>query len=260
VTTVVKLGGSVVCQLGPNWWDDAAAVAGKGGVVLVHGWSTPLREYQEQRGTVPVFLTNQHGHRGRLTDDAVIKDIREVAGQVRTLAERRLAERGVAVHGVDGADSGLLDAEVRAQRWWVDGELRPLDNLVGPIRRVDAEALGRLLGASDALVVTPLARSDSRPYVNTDADRAAIALAVTARARDLVLVTDVAGVLVDGAPLTRLRHTDLSTVVAQVRGGMRKKVRAAARAVDAGVERVVIGSAPISELLAGHAGTQVVAA
>jgi len=40
-------------------------------------------------------------------------------------------------------------------------------------------------------------------------------------------------------------------------GGMRKKLRAAGEALERGAGRVVIGSAPVSELLAGRAGTAI---
>lgn len=38
-------------------------------------------------------------------------------------------------------------------------------------------------------------------------------------------------------------------------GGMRKKLRAAGEALDRGVDRVVIGSAPVTDLLAARTGT-----
>lgn len=247
---VVKLGGSVLPRLAPHWWDDVVAFAP--GLVFVHGWSAPLRQHQQRTGVDPVFLTNQHGHRSRLTDERVIDDIGVVAAGLRALIAQRLADRGLTAVAVDGADSGLLHADIRLQRWWVDGALRKLENLVGPVRAVDGAVLGELRAGSDALIVSPLATSITHPRVNTDADRAAVALAIATGAHHLVLVTDVAGVLVGDRPLS-----SVSTVDVNISGGMRKKVRAALVAAQAGV-RVVIGSAPVGDLLAGRAGTEVV--
>ncbi len=256
---VVKLGGSVLPALPASWWDDAAGLARSHRLILVHGWSRPLREWRERRQAASTFLVNQHGHRSRLTDDEVIADIREVAAGLRDVVRRRLAGRGVTTLGVDAADTSLLTAEVIPQRWWVDGELRAMDNLVGPVSAVDSDAIARLLGTAAVLVVTPLARSARHRYVNVDADRAAAAIAIATGAAGLVLVTDVPGVLVGAAPAPVLRASRIAELGGQVGGGMRKKVAAAAHAAGAGVGRVAIGHAAIADLMAGRAGTRMLA-
>jgi acetylglutamate kinase len=256
---VVKLGGSVLADLTPSWWDDAAAVAAANQTVFVHGWSRALEDWQRRRGMEPVFRTSQHGHVSRFTDQTVIHGIRSVASQLRDLISLNLSERGVGTRCVDAADEGLIEALIRPQRWWIDGELRRLDNLVGSITRVDTAVLAGALGGGQVPVVTPLARSASHRYTNVDADRAAAAIAARAGAADLVLVTDVPGVLVNGALAPVLRAAELPGLRDQFSGGMRKKVRAAAEAIGSGAGRVVIGCATLTELRAGRAGTQVVA-
>lgn len=256
---VVKLGGSVLPALPASWWDDAAGLARSRRLILVHGWSRPLREWRERRHATSTFLVNQHGYRSRLTDDEVIGDIREVAADLRDVVGRRLASRGITALGVDAADDSLLTAEVIPQRWWVDGELRAMDNLVGPVSAVDSGAIRRLLGQADVLVVTPLARSARHRYVNVDADRAAAAIAIAVGATCLVLVTDVPGVLVGAAPAPVLRASQIADLLGEISGGMRKKVTAAASAARAGVARVAIGHAAIADLMAGRAGTRMLA-
>jgi acetylglutamate kinase len=256
---VVKLGGSVLAGLSPSWWDDAAAVAAAAPTVFVHGWSGPLADWQRQRGMEPIFRTNQHGHVSRFTDHAVIQGIRIVARQLRELISRNLSERGVSARCVDAADEGLIEALVRPQRWWVDGELRRLDNLVGTITRVDTAVLAGALGGGQVPVVTPLARSAGHRYANVDADRATAAIAAQAGATELVMVTDVPGVLVDGVLVPVLRAAELPGLRGQFTGGMRKKVRAAAEAIGSGTGRAVIGCDTLTELRAGRAGTRVVA-
>ena len=256
---VVKLGGSVLADLTPSWWDDAAAVAARNQTVFVHGWSRPLADWQRQRGMQPVFRANQHGHVSRFTDHAVIQGIRSVATQLRELISRNLSERGVSARCVDAADEGLIEALVRPQRWWVDGELRRLDNLVGSITRVDPAVLADTLGDGQVPVVTPLARSAGPRYTNVNADRATAAIAARAGAADLVMVTDVPGVRVNGVLVPVLRAAELPALRGQFSGGMQKKVRAAAEAIGSGTGRAVIGCATLTELRAGQAGTRVVA-
>ena len=256
---VVKLGGSVLAALTPAWWDDAAAVAAGNRTVFVHGWSRPLEDWQRQRGMEPVFRTNQHGHVSRFTDHAVIEGIRSVASPLRELISRNLSGRGVSTRCVDAADEGLIEALIRPQRWWAGGELRRLDNLVGNITRVDTAMLAGILGKGQVPVVTPLARSAGHRYANVNADRATAAIAAHAGAADLVMVTDVPGVLVNGVLAPVLHAAELPGLRDQFSGGMRKKVRAAAEAIGSGTGRAVIGCATLTELLAGQAGTRVVA-
>ncbi|HVB45328.1 MAG TPA: hypothetical protein VNF47_21855 [Streptosporangiaceae bacterium] len=253
---VIKIGGSVIRNLDADWWDDVAAASLRHQAVFVHGWSRPLRDLQQARGRQPVFLTDQHGHRSRLTDEEVLSEIVEVSGTLRALIRAQLARRGVRVLGLEAARDGLLRATVRPQRWWIDRRLQPMTNLVGPVRSVNAIALRSLLEQADALIVTPLAHAAQHPYVNVDGDRAAAKIAAELRASALVLVTDVDGVLVDGGPVRRLALASLPSVRSQLDGGMRKKVAAAVAAVNDGVPLVAIGRAAVTALVAGRAGTQ----
>jgi [amino group carrier protein]-L-2-aminoadipate 6-kinase len=256
---VVKLGGSVLSGLPPCWWDDLARLTRRRRLILVHGWSHQVVARPGLRQEAPVFLVNQHGHRSRVTDDAVIREIRTVASGLRELLSRRLTDRGLSVRAVDGADAGLLEADVVAQRWWVDGELRAMENLVGAVCHVDATAVGRLLGDGAVLVVTPLARSPRHQYVNVDADRAAAAIAVAMQAVGLALVTDVPGLLVGAGVLPTLRAADIPGLACHIKAGMAKKVRAGATAAQGGVAPVVIGDGAVSDLLAGRTGTRMLA-
>jgi acetylglutamate kinase len=77
------------------------------------------------------------------------------------------------------------------------------------------------------------------------------------RVDDLVFITDVAGVLVEGLPAASLTVSDAENLIAaaQITGGMIPKVRSCTEAVQRGVGRVHIlawqGAMTISEHLAG---------
>lgn len=252
---VIKIGGSVIRDLDPDWWDDAAAVSTAHQAVFVHGWSRPLRDLQQARGRQPVFLTDQNGHRSRFTDPAVLSEIVEVSGPLRALIGAQLARRGVRVLRLEAARDRLLQATVRPQRWWIDRRLQPMTNLVGPVRAVNASALRSRLEQADALIVTPLAYAERHPYVNVDGDRAAAKIAAELKSPALALITDVDGVLVGGDPVQRLTPASLPSVRGELDGGMRKKVAAAVAAIDDGVALAVIGRAAVTSLVAGRAGT-----
>ncbi|OLE23241.1 MAG: acetylglutamate kinase [Catenulispora sp. 13_1_20CM_3_70_7] len=227
---VVKLGGSRLDDLDDAWWDDLAAHGRARPLVLVHGWSKPLKQLDARHRDPAAILRDRYGNQSRWTTPAVIEDILLVSTQ--------------------------LAAEIRDRRWWWrDKQLVELENLVGPIVGVRREALPDPVPGR-ALLVTPLAGNQAGQVVNTDADRAAAALAAALAAAELILVTDVAHLLIDGEPVHRINAQNAARFRDKgALGGMRKKLRACGEALDGGVARVVIGSAPVSELLAGRTGT-----
>ncbi len=257
---VVKVGGSCLEELPPEWWDrlvehmrTASGDGPRPKLVVVHGWSRMVSA--ETPEGQPDFIVDKHGFRSRYTTPAVLEEIGRVATNLRERIAGLLRERGLRAQAVCGASSRLLHAEVRQNMWWVGDELVPLTNLVGPIRDVDEARLDVLLAESDAIVVSPLAVADEHPQVNTDADRAAAAIAGTGRAAQLALVMDAEAFQANGEPVRTAVRSELKELAKHAKGGMAKKLRAVEEAFAGGVRHVAIGSAPVPDLLAGEAGT-----
>jgi acetylglutamate kinase/acetylglutamate/LysW-gamma-L-alpha-aminoadipate kinase len=250
---VVKVGGSCLAELEPEWWDRLAELAGESKLVVVHGWSRAVSA--ETPDGQPDFVVDKHGHRSRYTTPAVLEQIVRVSESLRDRIAALLRDRGVRTTAVCGASVRLLHAEVRENMWWVGDELVPLTNLVGPVREIDRSRLDVLLAETDALVVTPLAVAPGHERVNTDADRAAAAIAGAGGGRRLALVMDAEAVLADGEPVRTAARGDLGELGRHAEGGMRKKLRAVDEAFERGVQQVAIGRAPVPDLLAGRAGT-----
>jgi [amino group carrier protein]-L-2-aminoadipate 6-kinase len=254
---VVKVGGSCLEELESAWWDDLAEAGRDSKLAIVHGWSRMVSAATPDGQ--PDFVFDKHGFRSRYTTEAVLDEIVRVSAELRGRIAALLSERGLHVEAVDGSDARLLHAQVRQNMWWVGDELVPLTNLVGPVREVDESRLDLLLAENDAVVVTPLAVAGDHPRVNTDADRAAAALAGAGGARRLVLAMDADAVLADGEPVRTAARSDLRSLAKHAKGGMSKKLRAVEEAFAHGVEQVAIGRAPVQQLLAGRAGTLVTA-
>ncbi|HYI80511.1 MAG TPA: hypothetical protein VEW67_06600 [Thermoleophilaceae bacterium] len=261
---VVKVGGSCLDELAPEWWDQLAehmrATARDGPrpkLVVVHGWSRMVSA--ETPEGQPDFIVDKHGFRSRYTTPAVLEEIGRVAATLRERIAGLLRERGLRTQTVCGASSRLLRAEVRQNTWWVGDELVPLTNLVGPVREVDEARLDVLLAESDAIVVSPLAVAAEHPMVNTDADRAAAAIAGTGDAERLVLVMDAEAFQADGRPVRTAVRSELKGLARHAKGGMSKKLRAVEEAFAGGVRQVAIGSASVPDLLGGKAGTLITA-
>ncbi|MEU6931072.1 acetylglutamate kinase [Streptomyces sp. NPDC046385] len=252
--TVVKLGGSCLDDLSGAWWDDLAAYGARHPLVLVHGWSKPLKRLSPRYSEPSAVLRDRYGNQSRWTTPEVIEDIKTVSATMAEEVFARLSARGITGERLLGSD-GLVSAAEGERWWWREKQLVELENLVGPISGVNP-ALLKELRPGHAHLVTPLARNAAGQEVNTDADRAAAALAAATGATDLVLVTDVAHLLIDGEPVSRIDARKAAAFRDKgATGGMRKKLRAAGEALDGGVARVVIGAADVSDLLAGRTGT-----
>ncbi len=258
---VVKVGGSCLEELAPEWWDQLAEFTrtssnGDGPrpkLVVVHGWSRMVNAATPD--DQPDFIVDKHGFRSRYTTAAVLEEIERVASGLRERIAGLLRDRGLRVQAVSGAETRLLRAEVRQNMWWVGDELVPLTNLVGPVREVDRARLDVLLAESDAIVVSPLAVAADHPLVNTDADRAAAAIAGTGGAERLALVMDAESFQADGKPVHNAVRSELKDLAKHAKGGMAKKLRAVEEAFAGGVRHVAIGSASVPDLLGGRAGT-----
>lgn len=244
-TALVKIGGSTLDA--PGLVDELArdlVRLGPGKAILVHGGGKDINRALERLGQVSTFIDGL-----RVTDAAAIDTVEMVlSGQVnKRLVRAILAANGRAV-GISGVDGSLLCAEP-----YGDGRL----GFVGEVFDVHHGLLVTLLKHGFFPVVSPISiGKDGMPY-NVNADHAAADLAVAIPVDDLIFVTDVPGVLVEGLPVPTLTVSDVENLIAagQITGGMVPKVRSCTQAVLRGVERVHIlawqGPMTISEHLAG---------
>ncbi len=259
MTFVVKLGGAVGNSLGPTLDD----LVSRSDYVLVHGGSDEVDRLGAALGRPSVFYTSPSGVVSRKSDPAHLEVVvLALAGKVQTAIVAALAARGVRAVGLSGVDGGLLRAHRKeGAREVVEGRvLRVLDDWSGTVESTDPTVLRTLLAAGLVPVVGPPAVTKRGEVVNVDADRVAAAVAVALAASDLLLLTNVPGLLRDPSdPSTLIREVDRASVeeVLPLAGGrMRKKVLAAQDALRGGVGRVVIassqGATPVGRALAGE--------
>src|SRR5690606_12698486 len=114
---------------------------------------------------------------------------------------------------------------------------------VGDPEKVDLALLNQLIGYELIPVLAPLATSKDGQTLNINADTFAGAIAGALKAKRLLLLTDVPGVLDKSKKLIKeLSLKDARKLVADgtISGGMIPKVETCFEALDAGVEGVVI--------------------
>lgn len=260
---VVKVGGGEGIELDGVLTEIAALVRAGERVVLVHGGSHETNVLCEKLGVGVRTIVSPSGHESRRTDRATLEVFEMIyCGKVNKAIVERLRALGVDAIGLSGLDGGIWTGSRKdAIRAIENGRTVIVrDDLSGRVERVDAALLRALIDAGRTLVLTAPAVTDDGVAINIDADRAAAATAIALGADELLLLSNVPGVLRDPTDLASLIEVadDPEEVRRAAGGRMKNKVLAAEEAIAGGVGRVVIGSAngqePISRARAG-AGT-----
>jgi acetylglutamate kinase len=201
--------------------------------VIVHGGGPEITRMLERLGHQTRFVDGQ-----RVTgaeEMAVVEMV--LNGKVNTEIVSLVNTFGGRAIGLSGKDAGMLQARKRAP---VPG--KPDLGFVGEIAAVDPGVLEMFFEKAYMPVVSPVGMGPDGESFNINADVAAAEIAVAARARKLIFLTDVPGILDEnGQTLSQLRATDLAARLAEgrtVKGGMQVKAQAILRALEGGVEAV----------------------
>ncbi|WP_341729688.1 acetylglutamate kinase [Brooklawnia sp.] len=143
--------------------------------------------------------------------------------------------------GLSGEDAGLFTAEPKTIQ--LDGEDIDLGQ-VGDVATVNPDAVIDLIAAGRVPVVATVAPGPGDMVYNVNADTAAAALATALGADRMVMLTDVAGLYADWpkseSMIKEIDSAELRQLLPDLESGMRPKMEACLRAVDAGVERATI--------------------
>ena len=205
-------------------------------VVLVHGGGKAINARLKAENVETKFINGL-----RYTCDKTIHIVDDVlhhtinAELVATI--RELGGRPFPVSG-----KNVLRAERIFEK---DEQGGSLDlGFVGQVVNVDTEQIGWITTRKEIPVITPLARDMNGIVYNINADMAACKVAAMLKARKLVFLSDVPGILRDAKDETTListiRATEVPAMIADgtLSGGMLPKVNSAVAALTAGCEKV----------------------
>ena len=227
--------------------------------VVVHGGGPQISAWLKKAGVESRFVDGL-----RVTDEATMEVAEMVlAGAINKeivhFINRAGAEADVRGVGLSGKDARLVTV-TKARRTRTDPETGAEQfvdlGFVGEPKRVDPQILRALIDAPQDYVpvIAPVGVSEAGDTYNVNADTMAGAVAGALKAKRMLLLTDVKGVLDKGGEL--IRQLTVREAFDLIRdgaatGGMIPKLETAIAAVDAGVEAVVImdGRRPHAMLL-----------
>ena len=223
--------------------------------VVVHGGGPQIGAMLAKLGIKSAFADGL-----RITDRATMEIVEMVlAGSINKQIVGFINAEGGRAIGLCGKDGNMVIAN-KVPRMSNDVDL----GFVGEPAKVDKTVLDQVLGRELIPVLAPVAQSEDGETYNVNADTFAGAIAGALKAKRLVLLTDVQGVLDrDNKLIKQLRVDEIHALIADgtITGGMIPKVETCIDALEHGVEGAVIldGKMPhavLIELLTDHgAGT-----
>ena len=250
---VVKYGGSFMDDPDPtvrlSVATDLAFLAAVGiNVVVVHGGGKAINRAMDDAGLKANFINGL-----RVTDAATIAIVKKTLDEV---VNRDVCDT---LTTVKARPKGLPgDSVIVCTKLAVDDDGNPCDlGYVGDVMEVKVKLIKKEIADGYMPVISPVAEGlDGKPY-NVNADTVAGRVASALRARRLVYMSDVPGLLADpknpATLISTVRASEVEGLKKQgvIDKGMRPKVQSAVRALQEGVQRVhfVDGRMPHSLLL-----------
>jgi acetylglutamate kinase len=219
--------------------------------VVVHGGGKAITRAMEKAGLKANFIQGQ-----RVTDEATVQIVDDV------LSREINPEVVATINSLGGAAKGFAGPDIfRCRKLWLDDKEKPGQKIdlgyVGEVIAVNTAPLLDCIAKGITPVISPTARGEDGKIYNCNADVAAAQVAIALKAKRLVFMSDVPGLMRDPKnPATLIAHLKTAEVpglkaAGIVDKGMIPKVDSAVAAIQSGVDKVsfVDGREPHSVLL-----------
>ena len=214
--------------------------------VVVHGGGPAISDLLNRLNHKSEFINGL-----RYTDDVTIEVVQMVlGGKVNKVLVSLIEKFGGKALGICGMDGSLI----KAKKLEAENDL----GYVGEVTVVNTDIIKTAMNSGYIPVIgsVALGEEDNKPY-NINADTCASKIASALKAEELMLLTDVPGVMKDPSDpsslLSTLRLHQIPKLSHEgvIKGGMIPKIDCCVEAVRMGVERAIIldGRIPHSILL-----------
>jgi acetylglutamate/LysW-gamma-L-alpha-aminoadipate kinase len=250
---VVKIGGGSGIEIVPTVADLTELIRAGRKVVLVHGASAETNLLADRLGKPPRFVTSVSGLESRYTDRETL-EIFEMAycGKGNKALVEAFQVRGVNAVGLSGLDGRIFEGKRKDTITILEGGKRKVlrGDYTGKVERVNLGLVTLLLDHGYLPVLCPPAASYEGEAVNVDGDTAAAMLAAALKAEEFLLLSNVPGLLRDlrdpDSLVARIPAKAIEEFMPLAQGRMKRKLMAAAIALEGGVARVILADANVA--------------
>ncbi len=203
--------------------------------IIVHGGGPEINQMLKAVGKESVFKNGL-----RVTDEETVEIAEMVlAGKVNKSIVQLLENQGISAAGLTGKDGNTMICEKNMPKGEDIG-------YVGKIVKVNTELIDTLLMAGFTPVIAPIGTDENAQSYNINADYAALHIAKALKAKKLVFMTDVPGILKNVEDpmsfISVLEPEEARRLIADgtIGGGMIPKVKSCLEAIEGGVQNVHI--------------------
>jgi len=243
-TVVVKFGGHAMgdAELSAAFARDIVLLKQSGvNPIVVHGGGPQIANMLKRLQLESEFVQGL-----RVTDKPTVEVVEMVlSGLINKDIVTAINRQGGKAVGISGKDANLMIARKITEMADPESNLMKAVDIgyVGDPAEVNPHIV-EVISSSDLIpVIAPVGISREGETLNINADTFASALAARMKAKRLLLLTDVAGVLTgDGRLIEQLSIEEARKLIREgvITGGMIPKVEGCIEVVEAGVEAVVI--------------------
>ncbi|HZT46452.1 MAG TPA: acetylglutamate kinase [Hyphomicrobiaceae bacterium] len=243
-TVVVKYGGHAMgdAALAAAFAQDVVLLKQAGvNPIVVHGGGPQIANMLKR-----LELKSEFVHGLRVTDKPTVEVVEMVlAGLINKDIVTAINRQGGKAVGISGKDANLMIArKITEMPDPASNLMQAVDiGYVGDPAEVNPHIVEVISGSDLIPVIAPVGISRDGETLNINADTFASALAARMKAKRLLLLTDVAGVLDKaGGLIERLTIEEARALIRDgtITGGMIPKIEGCIEVVEAGVEAVVI--------------------
>jgi len=268
---IIKFGGSSIGGVGAveAFAKDIALLVSAGvRPIVVHGGGPEINEEMRKRGLKVKKVAGL-----RVTDEATLRVANEVLASINSRVVSALKKVNLKSIGMAGAQCGVLCRKVAPAKAKDEIGREVMVDLgnVGEVTGIDPAKINQLCSDGMIPVIFPICVTREGEAMNVNADTVAAHIARAVKAEELVLVTDVPGIMRElgreTSLIKELTSSELDELIntGAVSDGMIPKVEACRLAVKGGVKAAHLVSGKekdsiVNQLLSGDSvGTRITA-
>lgn len=221
-------------------------------IIFVHGGGAAVSAIQKQYNLEPRFVDGK-----RMTSVAEMDLVdMGLAGLMNKHLVRLFQKSGLRAVGLSGADGSIILSESATGS---ENE----ENRTGSVESVDPSLLKILLKNGYFPVLSSVSTDPEGKGMNINADEAALAVASAVGADDLIFISDIPGILIQGAVVPSINEKQIEVFISNgdIQGGMIPKVRSSLAAIRQGVKRIQItnyeNTGDLLRIISGEKGTSI---
>ncbi|RLI81090.1 acetylglutamate kinase [Archaeoglobales archaeon] len=211
--------------------------------IVIHGGGPEISEKMEKFGLKPKFVDGL-----RVTDRDTLEVVEMVLdGKINSKIVSTFIKNGGKAVGISAKDGLLVVAKKKTIKKKVGGEEVELDlGFVGESEMVNPDILKILVDNKFIPVISPIAADKEGNVFNLNADIVAGHIAGAVKAKKLIMLTDVPGLLRNqndpSSLISKIDYSELEKMLEEgkVKGGMIPKVESVLIALKEGVEKAHI--------------------